>query len=137
LYIDQAESPSSLRVTTGVGTLAPLYCTALGKALLAFASAPIPERLQAYTPRTITDHSLLQRHLDVVRDQGYAVDDEEFEIGVRCIAVPVYNFNDQCEAAIGVSGPTSRLTLENLPKMTEAVLEIGKALSGRLSFMSE
>jgi IclR family transcriptional regulator, KDG regulon repressor len=134
LYIDQEESPSSLRVTTGVGTLAPLYCTALGKVLLSFAHTPLPDKLQAYTARTITDPVMLQHHLEVVRNQGYAVDDEEYEVGVRCIAVPVYDYRDKCVAAIGISGPTSRLTLDILPRVTQVVQDIGKTLSSRLSF---
>jgi len=137
LYIDQEESPSSLRVTTGVGTLAPLYCTALGKVLLSFAHAPLPDRPQVYTVRTITDPAMLQHHLELVRNQGYAVDDEEYEVGVRCIAVPVYDYRDKCVAAVGISGPTSRLTLEILPKVTQAVQDIGRALSLRLSFKPE
>lgn len=137
LYIDQEESPSSLRVTTGVGTLAPLYCTALGKVLLSFAHAPLPDNLPAYTVRTITDPALLQHHLEQVRNQGYAVDDEEYEIGVRCIAVPVFDYRDKCVAAVGISGPTSRLTLEMLPRASQVVQDIGKSLSLRLSFKPE
>lgn len=134
LYIDQAESPSALRVTTGVGTMAPLHCTALGKVLLAFANAPAPEHLGSYTIRTIVDAGTLQAHLDRVRKQGYAIDDEEFEPGVRCIAVPVYDFRSRCVAAAGISGPTSRMSLEGMPGIAQAVQEIGKALSARLSF---
>ena len=137
LYIDQEESPSSLRVTTGTGTLAPLYCTALGKVLLSFTRIPLPDTLQVYTARTITDPIMLQHHLEMVRNQGYAVDDEEYEVGVRCIAVPVYDYRDKCVAAVGISGPTSRLTLEVLPRVTQAVQDIGKALSMRLSFKPE
>jgi len=137
LYIDQAESPSALRVTTGVGTLAPLYCTALGKVLLAFTKAPIPSELKSYTMRTIIDREMIQRHLDQVRSLGYAVDDEEYDYGVRCIAVPVYDYRDKCVAAVGISGPSNRLTLERLPGMAQIVLETGKALSSRLSFKLE
>lgn len=134
LYIDQVESTSALRVTTGVGTMAPLYCTALGKVLLAFGEAPLPEELPPYTLRTITDPQLLVHHLEQVRSQGYAIDDEEYFHGVRCIAVPVYDFREKCVAAIGISGPDSRLTLERMPQMVRAVREIGEALSQRLSF---
>jgi DNA-binding IclR family transcriptional regulator len=134
LYVDQAESPSALRVTTSVGTLAPLHCTALGKVLLAFANAPIAEPLDSYTIRTITDPAALQRHLDGVRQQGYALDDEEYEAGVRCIAVPIFDYRERCVAAMGISGPTSRLPLETLPRVAVTVQQIGKALSARLSF---
>jgi DNA-binding IclR family transcriptional regulator len=136
LYIDQAESPSALRVTTGVGTMSALHCTALGKILLAFANAPIAENLDAFTIRTITDPGTLQAHLERVRKQGYAIDDEEFEAGVRCIAVPVCDYRERCVAAIGVSGPVSRMPLESLPKVAQIVQEIGQTLSARLSFKS-
>lgn len=137
LYIDQVESTSALRVATGVGTLAPLYCTALGKVLLAFAGGPIPAEMPAYTLRTITDANLLQHHLEQVQAQGYAIDDEEYFRDVRCIAVPVYDFRDRCIAAMGVSGPVSRMTLESLPAVIHTVQEIGKALSDRLGFKFE
>ena len=134
LYIDQAESPSALRVTTGVGTLAPLHCTALGKILLAFTDSSIPEFLQSYTIRTITDPSVLRHHVDKVRNQNYALDDEEYNPGVRCIAVPVFDYRNRCIAAIGISGPTSRLPLENIANVVKIVQEIGQTLSAQLSF---
>ncbi|NPV85792.1 MAG: IclR family transcriptional regulator [Anaerolineae bacterium] len=133
LYIDQQESPFSLRVTTGVGTMAPLFCTALGKVLLAFCYLPLPE-LKPYTARTITDPLMLERHLEIVRAQGYAIDDEEYNVGVRCIAVPVYDDRASCVAAIGISGPTSRLTLEKIPETAQAVVATGKELSALLGF---
>lgn len=137
LYIDQVESPSALRVTTGVGHLAPLYCTALGKILLAFAVAPMPDTLKQYTPRTITDPKSLQHHIETVKNQGYAIDDEEYDLGVRCVAVPVFDYRDKCVGAMGISGPVSRLPLENLPRVISSVQEIGKSLSSVLSFKSD
>ena len=134
LYIDQVESSSALRVTTGVGHLAPLYCTALGKILLAFAPAPMPDPLKQYTQRTITDPRSLQHHIETVKAQGYAVDDEEYELGVRCVAVPVFDYRDKCVAAMGISGPVSRMSLESLPRVISSVQEIGKSLSTVLSF---
>ncbi len=134
LYIDQAESSSSLRVHTGIGTLAPLHCTALGKVLLAFANAPAAETLASYTVRTITDPAALRHHIEQVKTQGYAIDDEEFEPGVRCIAVPVRDYRGRCVAAIGVSGPTSRLPLEDMRQVAQTVQAIGQSLSDRLSF---
>jgi IclR family transcriptional regulator, KDG regulon repressor len=134
LYIDQAESPSALRVTTGVGTLAPLHCTALGKILVAFSGAPLPEILQSYTMRTITDLPTLRYHIEQVKNQGYAMDDEEYNLGVRCIAVPVFDYRDRCVAAIGISGPTSRLPLETIANVVKIVQDVGQTLSSRLSF---
>ena len=79
----------------------------------------------------------LQGHLERVRKQGYAIDDEEFDAGVRCIAVPVCDYRDRCVAAIGVSGPTSRMSLESLPKVAQAVQEIGKSLSAQAELQTQ
>lgn len=136
-YIDQEESTLALRVTTNVGSLAPLYCTALGKIFLAFTNTIVPDELPAHTMRTITDSSMLKRHLEIVRSQGYAIDDEEWNLGVRCIAVPVFDYRDKCEAAIGISGPTTRLSLEKLSQLSTIVIEIGKELSAKMSFRYE
>jgi len=134
LYIDQVESPATLRVNAQVGTMNPLHCTALGKALLAFGDLELPSDLTSFTPRTITDPEMLRRHLNEVRQHGYAVDDEEFDIGVRCIAVPVFDFRGKAVGAIGISGPATRMTPERLPALAEIVVEIGKTLSERLTF---
>jgi IclR family transcriptional regulator, KDG regulon repressor len=136
LYIDQVETPADLRVATGVGTMAPLHATALGKVFLAWAGAPLPQALQSFTIRTITDAPSLVHHLDLVRAQGFAVDDEEYQYGVRCLAGPVFDFRDKCVGAIGISGPSSRLTPEILAKTARIVVETGKALNSRLGFKS-
>lgn len=135
LYIDQVESPASLRVTTGVGTLAPLHCTALGKSLLAFsAEAVFPSEMPAFTPRTITDVETLRHHLEQVRQQGYAVDDEEYDFGVRCVAAPVFDYRGKAVGAIGVSGPAGRMTLQRVAEFAAVVAEVSRDLSDRLSF---
>src|SRR5690606_3361942 len=135
LYIDQVESPASLRVTTGVGTLAPLHCTALGKCLLAFdPAAALPEEMRAFTPRTITDRQTLAAHLEQTRRQGYAVDDEEYDYGVRCVAAPVIDYRGKVVGAIGISGPAGRMTLDRMAEYAAIVKEVGRNLSDRLSF---
>jgi DNA-binding IclR family transcriptional regulator len=135
LYIDQVESPATLRVNAQVGTLNPLHCTALGKALLAFGDLELPPTLESFTLHTITDPHLLRKNLEQVRAQGYAVDDEEFDLGVRCIAVPVFDFRGKAVGSIGISGPATRVTSERLPGLAASVVEIGKALSERMSFI--
>jgi IclR family transcriptional regulator, KDG regulon repressor len=134
LYIDQVESPATLRVNAQVGTMNPLHCTALGKALLAFGDLEVPETLERYTPRTIKSKRALQQHLEEIRQVGYAVDDEEFDLGVRCIAVPIFDFRGKVIGSIGISGPASRVTPERLPVLAAVVVEIGKALSERMAF---
>lgn len=134
LYIDQVASPATLRVNAEVGTMNPLHCTALGKALLAFGDVEIPRTLERFTPRTIKSKRALQEHLAEIRRGGYAVDDEEFDLGVRCIAVPVFDFRGKAIGAIGISGPSTRITPERLPQLAVIVVEIGKALSERMTF---
>jgi DNA-binding IclR family transcriptional regulator len=134
LYIDQVESPATLRVNAQVGTMNPLHCTALGKALLAFGAAEIPVRLEQYTPCTIKNKKALREHLQEVRKIGYAVDDEEFDPGVRCIAVPIFDWRDKTVGAIGISGPSTRITPERLAHLASIVVEVGKELSKRMAF---
>jgi DNA-binding IclR family transcriptional regulator len=134
LYIDQVESPASLRVNAQIGTMNPLHSTALGKTLLAFGDAKIPETLERRTPRTITSKHALQQQLEEIQKTGYAVDNEEFDFGVCCIAVPVFDFRNKAIGAIGISGPASRITPERLSTLTAVVVEIGKALSERMTF---
>jgi IclR family KDG regulon transcriptional repressor len=134
LYIDQVESPATLRVNADVGHMAPLHCTALGKALLAFGDYDIPERLDSLTNRTITSVAELEKDLEETRRRGYALDDEEYDYGVRCIAVPVRDLRGKVIAAIGISGPSHRMNLEQIPELAIQVVEVGQMLSDRLSF---
>jgi IclR family KDG regulon transcriptional repressor len=134
LVVDQIESPASLRVNVQVGQTGPLHCTALGKALLAFGGLPIPEKLEPYTARTITDPAQLRRALEKVRSVGYAVDDEEYDHGIRCIAVPAVDHRGVVVASMGISGPSTRMTRERLPDLAAIVVEVGRELGQRLSF---
>ncbi|MCP4537148.1 MAG: IclR family transcriptional regulator [Chloroflexi bacterium] len=134
LYIDQVESPAALRVNADVGHVAPLYCTALGKVLLAFGDYDIPESLDSLTEHTITSVVQLERDLEETRSRGYALDDEEYDYGVRCIAVPVHDLGGKIIAAMGISGPSHRMSLEQIPELVAHVVEVGQTLSDRLSF---
>ena len=137
LYIDQMESPSTLRVNVEVGHMAPLHCTALGKALLAFGDYPIPYELEGYTSKTIKDPKILQRELQQVKEQGYAIDDEEFDPDVRCIASPVFDYRDKLVGAIGISGPSTRLSLPRIKVLAPQIKNIAERLSDRLGFNEE
>jgi IclR family acetate operon transcriptional repressor len=133
-YIDQVQSLATLRANADIGTLAPLHCTALGKVLLTFGNVPMPTELETHTPRTISEVQQLVSHLERVRRQGYALDDEEFTVGVRCAAAPVYNLNGALAGAIGISGPANRMTLEQLPGLAAEVVTVAQAFSDHLNF---
>lgn len=134
LYIGQAESPATLRANVPIGQTAPLHCTALGKALLAFGLLDMPADLERFTPRTITEPERLARHLARVHRQGYAVDDEEFDPGVRCLAAPIFDYRSQVAGAIGISGPTTRMTDRLLPRLARIVMEVASQLSERMGY---
>ena len=93
-------------------------------------------RVLARTPRTITTRETLLAHLADIRRQGYAYDDEENEIGVRCLAAPVYDITGMLVATIGISGPTVRVTPERISGLAEAVMRAGCELSLELGFQN-
>ena len=135
LCIDQVESPATLRVNVEIGQTLPYHCTALGKVFLAFGEIEPPEHLEKYTPNTILNAEALKQHLDEVRQQGYAVDDEEYDPGVRCLAVPVYDFQGAVVGSIGISAPALRLTMENLRNLAPGVVAMGMELSKQMSLI--
>ena len=120
LYLNKTESPQGLKVSTQIGSYQKAYCTAIGKVLLAFSSEDeITEYLKttsldACTENTITDAKALEEALKKIRKQQYALDMEELELGLICIAIPVFGKNNDIVASISVSGPSSRFKLENI-----------------------
>jgi DNA-binding IclR family transcriptional regulator len=120
-YIDKIPSPHALRVDHPVGALAPLHCTALGKAYLAFGARVAPGELHRYTARTILDRALLEADLTEARRLGYARDDEEFAPGVRCVAAAVRDMRGKMVAAVGLSGPSARIDLDRLADLGRLV----------------
>ena len=116
VHLDKINSPEILRLDVGLGAFAPAYCTALGKAILAF----LPEsELDAYlqsvewvamSPKTILTPEQLQIDLTKIRKRGYAVDDEELSLGLRCVAAPVFDHEGRPSYALSVSGPTQRMS---------------------------
>ncbi len=119
LYIEAAY-PSGQQATRNIlGERAPLYCTGLGKAMLAFMEETDRERVLAqpmhnFTGCTLSDPAVLRNNLEEVRSNGYAVDNMEHEFGVRCVAVPIFNSAGKIFASVSVSGPSPRFDPETL-----------------------
>jgi DNA-binding IclR family transcriptional regulator len=137
MYVYNLESTQAIRMRSDVGVRKPAYCTAEGQAILAFQPDDVVDDvvragLPARTPQTITDGDMLRRLLDGVRQRGCAIEDEESEIGMRCIAAPVRNDGGEVVAAIGIAGPVSRLTRKALTAFIPHVIEIAAAISARL-----
>jgi DNA-binding IclR family transcriptional regulator len=138
VYLDRVEADWPLRLHLPAGATVPPHCSASGKLLL--ASLPPAERdaliaelpLKRFTERTITDRSLLARELDRILGAGYALDDEEFAIGVACVAVPVRLRSGEVVATVAVHAATARLPLQLAidlrPRLEEAASRIAATL---------
>ncbi len=113
LYIEVIESPHEFRLSSRVGTRRSLHATALGKALAAFLPEEQKDRIlaniqfQPLTPKTIMNLVQFRQELGIIRNQGYAVDDEETTLGARCVSAPVLGANREVVAAVSVSGPVT------------------------------
>jgi IclR family transcriptional regulator, acetate operon repressor len=136
VYLDRIEAPWPLRLHLPDGGVAlPLHCCASGKLLLAHLAAAERQRLlelmplQRFTERTVTDRAVLESELDRIVSAGYAVDNEEYVLGVACVAVPVRNRHGDVVASIAVQGATARLPLmraiEFIPRLRAAAEQIG------------
>jgi len=138
IYIAHKPGQAALSVNFALGTSRPLHCSALGKVLLSQQSATEIDQLvnqihlAAHTAKTITEPHVLKQHLATVQSYGYAIDDEETVEGVRCIAAPIYDHRKQVIAAIGISGPSTRVNIERLPKLTYLVMNIADQISTAL-----
>ncbi len=138
LYIERVEAQRSLTMGSKLGARNPVYCTALGKAILAYsAEAEVDRtlaglRMEARTRNTITNVLTLKRELERVRDRGYAIDDEEIEEGIRCIAAPILNASGLAVAAVSVSGPSSRITPERYQLIGKTMMKAAQELSTRM-----
>jgi IclR family acetate operon transcriptional repressor len=143
VYIDQAQSSRILRMFTQVGNRLPAYSTGSGKAMLAFLPTDVVSgilRRFGMPPRTratITHPDRLLDELSRVRELGYAMDDEEHEEGVRCLAVPVRDASGQVVASLSVSGPVTRLNDAQIHVIIPELVDCGSKLSTRLGFAPE
>jgi DNA-binding IclR family transcriptional regulator len=140
LYVDCYESSKRLRTYSVIGVRAPLYCTAVGKAILAFLDYDEQMRIikgmqfQRFTPNTITDRAALLRNLEEVRRRGYSVDDIEHEEGVRCVGAPIYNNKGRVCASLSISGPASRITTERIEDFGRKAIATAQEISRRLGY---
>ena len=127
LYIAKKDSPQPIRLMSSVGKQLPLYCTGLGRALLAYKSEEeirslFPEVLTAYTPHTIATINDLLKELELTRQRGYAVEHEETNLMVNCIAVSL-DYNNAPIAALSISIPTFRISESKEKKAVQILWE--------------
>ncbi len=140
IYLDKVESTATIRMYSQVGKRVPAHSTSLGKAIMAHISEErVKEILQekgmeGKTKNTITDLDKFLDHLKKVRKQGYAVDDEEQEEDIRCIAGPIFNHRGDVVAAFSISAPITRMTEKRMEELAKLVVEYSNKMSRSLGY---
>lgn len=141
VYIDKVEADNTIRMASSIGRRSPLYCTSVGKVILAYLSDEEVEKIwnnskiEKLTKYTITDLKDMKKELKIIRKKGYAIDNEENEIGVRCIGAPVFNRDGEVEGAISISGPTMRMTDSKLEEFSTEVIKYANMISKELGYI--
>jgi DNA-binding IclR family transcriptional regulator len=140
LYLDVLESPHSFRLVSQIGMRRSLHCTALGKAVLAWQSTSFRDellagtKLEKLTPNSITRSTELIAELGRIQRRGHALDDEEVELGARCVAAPIFDSSGLVAAGVSVSGPTIRMSRTQTSQIADAVKQAAIEISKHLGY---
>ena len=144
VYIDVVTGPDTIIKTMQyIGKRAPMHCTGVGKLMLTNLSKDQLDEyiqlkgLQFFTPHTIITREQLHSEMTTIRKNGYAIDDEECELGARCIAAPIRNYTGSIIACISVSGPATRMTMKKFDEIKPIILSTAKKISASLGYLPE
>lgn len=137
VYLDKVEDEATVRMASRVGATMPAFCTAVGKAMLAYSPAETVDgvlagELYPLTDRTVTDPDLLRQEFAAIRRRGYAIDDRENEPEVRCVAAPIFGHDDTVVAALSVSSLSSRMTAKRVREVGPLALQTSLQISSKL-----
>lgn len=141
VYLEKLDIYPNTRLYTQVGFRSPAYCSSMGKCLLSCLSGEeLDDALygcdfKRYTPNTITDIREFKRYLKVVRRQGWAMDNEEYQAGHRCVGAPVYDYRGTPVAAISASGSITQLSDQNLESVIKEVKKAAESLSRKMGYV--
>lgn len=141
VYVHVADGPGQmLRTTQRIGSQAPMHCTGVGKVILSeFPESKIDEMIRMkgltrYTDNTLVTREMLLGELQLIRKRGYAYDNEECELGARCIAFPLRDYSGKIIAALSVTGPLGRMTDEFINSSFRTILETVQDISYQLGY---
>jgi len=140
VYVEKIDSPEHLRIHSRIGAAVPLYCTAVGKVMLAYM--PDQEReqvlrqldLKRMTANTAGSLQELQTELQRVRKNGYACDLEEHELHIRCIAAPIRNHEGAVQSSLSITAPVVRMPVTRLRQLAPLIQEAGLRISTELGY---
>lgn len=140
VYLEKMDIYPTVRLYTQVGYRSPAYCSSMGKCIMACLSSEELEkaifgcRFEAHTPHTITTFADFKRHLKRVREQGWAMDDQEYVLEHRCVGAPVFDYRGDAIAAVSASGSLAELRDERLPEVVADVKASARELSQRMGY---
>ena len=140
ISVEQEKSNQSLHHQIVIGKRAPLHCTGVGKAIMAFLNKEELEKiikkkgLKRFTENTIVDFNKLQDELKEIVNQGYAIDNMEHELGVRCIAAPIRNYQGKVNASLSVSGPAFRIKDERIALIKDKLIKCCNMISRKTGY---
>lgn len=140
IYIEKKEGTHSLRIYSQIGRRAPFHCTGVGKAILAFLPKKEQEEiietltLESFTENTIVTKQALVKELAVVKEQGFAVDNEEIEIGLICTASPIFNYQGRVVGSISCAVPTVRLNEGHQQEVITGIKTAANEISTTLGY---
>jgi IclR family KDG regulon transcriptional repressor len=138
-YIEVLQGNHALTIAARVGQHLPAHCTASGRLFLAHLSPQelddaLSKPLAKYTDKTLTSPDEIRQQLEQIRQQGFSMDCEEFEVGICAVSAPIYNHEGRMIAAMSIPSPASRMTDEVVPKMAEELIEAAQAVSRRMGW---
>jgi DNA-binding IclR family transcriptional regulator len=143
IYVDKRSFPQEVQFASNVGSRAPIHCTSVGKAILAYLPEEVQlqllqaEELKAHTEHTITGINQLKKEIDLIKTRGYSIDNEECYLGVISIAAPVFDFSNNVIGAVAVVGLTLKIKSEKVPVLGNAVLRAAREISNRLGYQPQ
>jgi len=143
LYIEKMDATNIIRIISEVGAKLPMYCTGLGKVLLAYKEPAeikwiiTKHGLHKMTARTITNRDILERQLVKIRSQGYAIDDREISEDLRCVAAPIFDRDGKVDYAISVACLAGNLYGERLDLVRDELLKTAAYISGMMGYREQ
>jgi IclR family KDG regulon transcriptional repressor len=140
VYVEKLDSTEQLRIYSRIGAAVPLYCTAVGKVMLAYMADEQQKRLltqlalKRYTPNTVGNLQQLEAELHRVRKNGYACDLEEHELHIRCVAAPIWDHTGLVNASLSITAPIVRMAISRLRQLAPLIQAAGLQISRELGY---
>jgi IclR family transcriptional regulator, KDG regulon repressor len=142
VYVEKLDSPEQLRIHSRIGASVPLYCTAVGKVMLAFTPQEEREKLlrqlelKRLTPNTVSNMQELRTEIYRVQKNGYACDLEEHELHIRCIAAPIWDHTGGIHASLSITAPMVRMPVSRLRQLAPMIQQAGLRISRELGYQT-